>query len=1105
MLHGKNENRPVDILIAEDSATQREQLQYMLEEHGFVVRSAANGRLALEAARQRRPAVIISDIVMPELDGYGFVKALRRDEALKDVPVILLTSLSDPYDVIFGLECGADNFIRKPYQPAYLLQRIDYLLMNQELRRNQKMRMGIEINLGGQRHFITAERQQILDLLISTFEEATHINNELAVREGELARSNEVLNGLYRIAEGLNGATSEQQVVDMALERALSLPGIQAGWISLREGESGFRVAAARNLPPALLAPGAMEGPCRCRRMLLSGELDSVANILSCERLANATGDTRGLRYHAAIPLWEGNHTLGMMNLMGPSDGLFTEEELKILYGVGNQVALALQRAQLQEHLEDLVRQRTAALSAEIAERTRIEQEQARLVAILEATPDFVATGDSNGHTRYMNLAGLRMLGYEEDQPVAEISMGDGLTDWARKLVLETGLPTALRDGVWRGETAFVGPDGREIPISQVIIAHRAADGGAGYFSTIGRDITELKAQAARVARLNRVYAFLSGINSTIVRTRDRQRLFDEACRIAVDLGGFRMAWIGLFEPNGEDIEAAARAGHDDGYLDQIRLTAREDAADSCLLLVEALHTDAPVICNDVATDERMARWRVQALERGFRALAVFPLHQGARRVGALLLYASEQGLFDDEEMRLLVEVAGDISFALDHIEKADQINYLAYFDAITDLPNRALFQERLAERLRVAELDAERLAVCLFDVDRFKNINDTMGRRVGDMLLRQIAERITTVAGPRECVARIGADAFAFVLPNVQNERDAAHRLEQQLQACFAEPFTLDGCELRVSGKAGLAIYPIDATESELLFANAEAAWKNAKQTGERYLFYTQKMTDAVVRSFSLENNLRKALANEEFVLHYQPKVDIDNRRIVGVEALIRWQSPELGLIPPMQFIPLLEETRMILDVGAWALKRAVLDHQTWVDRGLVAPRIAVNVSAIQMRQKDFVDVVVDAIGSVAQTRPIDLELTESLLMTDMQGNIEKLNALRALGLKIAIDDFGTGHSSLKYLAQLPVDTLKIDRSFIITMFKEPSAKILTQTIISLAHSLDLSVVAEGVDSEEQARFLKVLRCDQMQGYLFSKPLPMAEMTALLEPESGS
>ena len=262
----RHEKRGVQILIAEDSATQREQLQHMLEEHGFAVASAANGRQALEAARRRKPTLIISDIVMPELDGYGLCKALRGDESLKEIPVILLTSLADAHDVIFGLECGADNFIRKPYQANYLLQRIDYLLMNLELRRNQKMRVGIEISLGGQRHFITAERQQILDLLISTYEQATHINKELAAREGELAHSNQVLNGLYRIAEGLNRATSERQVSEAALERALALPGIQAGWISLREGESGFRLVAARNLPPALEAPGAMEGECLCRR-----------------------------------------------------------------------------------------------------------------------------------------------------------------------------------------------------------------------------------------------------------------------------------------------------------------------------------------------------------------------------------------------------------------------------------------------------------------------------------------------------------------------------------------------------------------------------------------------------------------------------------------------------------------------------------------------------------------------------------------------------------------------------------------------------------------------------------------------------------------------
>ncbi|TAK82475.1 MAG: EAL domain-containing protein [Betaproteobacteria bacterium] len=966
----------VEILIAEDSATQREQLQHLLEEHGYAVASAANGREALESARRRKPTLIISDIVMPELDGYGLCKALKSDESLKEVPVILLTSLSDAHDVIFGLECGADNFIRKPYQGDYLLQRIDYLLMNLELRRNQKMRMGIEISLGGQRHFITAERQQILDLLISTYEQATHINKELTTREKELAHSNELLNGLNRIADGLNRATSEREVAETALERALTLPGIQAGWISLREGQSGFRLAAARNLPPALEAPGAMDGECLCRRRLLSRELSSAANILECERLGRTEGDTHGLRYHAAVPLWIGDRTLGVMNLVGPQEGLFTEEELKMLYGVGNQVAEALERARLHEHMERLVEQRTAALTAEVAERKRAE---------------------------------------------------------------------------------------------------------------------------ARVMRLNRVYAVLSGINTTIVRTRERQALFEEACRIAVEQGGFRMAWIGLLDPNGLDVAPVARAGADEGYLDKIWLIARDDAPDRCLLVVEALRKDAPIVCNDIGADARMERWREAALQRGYRSLVVFPLHAGDKMAGLLLLYAAETGFFDIEEMRLLAEVAGDISFALDHIEKAEQLDYLAYYDSITGLANRALFQERLAEHLRAADRERDRFAVCIFDVERFKTINDTLGRQAGDALLKQIAARMARAAGDQGRLGRVSADGFAFLLPHLHTEDDAARRLERKLHACFGGPFIVDGRELRVSAKAGLALFPNDATEGETLFANAEAALKKAKQTGDRYLFYTQRMTDAVARNFSLENKLRRALENEEFVLHYQPKVDLETHRFTGMEALIRWRSPELGLVPPIQFIPLMEETGLILEVGAWALRQAAADHRRWTEQGLAAPRIAVNVSAIQLRQRNFVDAVIDAIGRGATPPAIDLELTESLLMEDIRGNAEKLKALQALGVKVAIDDFGTGHSSLSYLATLPVDVLKIDRSFIITMLEDPGSMSLVQTIISLAHSLKLAAVAEGVESEEQAKMLRLLRCDQMQGYLVSKPLPAGEAGALL------
>ena len=971
----KDEHRGVKILIVEDSATQREQLKHLLEEHGHAVAGAANGREALEAARRRKPTVIISDIMMPELDGYGLCKALKSDEALKDIPIVLLTTLSDARDVILGLECGADNFIRKPYQEDYLLHRIDYLLMNLELRRNQKMRMGIEISLGGQRHFITAERQQILDLLISTYEQATHINKELAAREGELARSNEMLNGLYRIAEGLNGATSERQVAETALERALSLPGIQAGWISLREGESAFRLAAARNLPPALQAPGAMEGDCMCRRRLLSGELDSAANILECERLGRTTGDTQGLRYHAAIPLWVGDRTLGVMNLVGPREGLFSDEELKILYGVGNQVAVALERARLHEHMERLVEQRTAKLEAEIGERKLAE---------------------------------------------------------------------------------------------------------------------------ARVKRLNRVYAVLSGISTAIVRTLDRRELFEEACRIAVEHGKLRMACIGLLDANGVDVTPVARAGFDDGYLDRVRLTARKDDPDACLLVARAIRENVPLICNDIATDARMVRWREAALQRGYRSLVVFPLHVADKLAGLLLLYAPDRDFFDTEEMLLLAEVAGDLSFALDHIEKAERLDYLAYYDVLTGLPNRALFHDRANQLLHAARRrDGTKIALVVLDLERFRTVNETFGRVAGDAVLKQVAERLSAGRLGPDHLARIGGDTFAAVLGDLAKEQEALNFVEKRIVDALHEPITLDGQELRVSARAGIALFPADGADVDALFRNAEAALKKAKLSGDRYLFYTPELNARAAERLSLENRLRRALEHGELALHYQPKIDLTTGRICGLEALMRWDDPDSGPVPPVKFIPVLEETGLILEAGQWALERAVADSGAWRAKGLPAPRISVNVSALQLRQKDFVATVERAARGAAGV--LDLEITESLIMQDIEANIEKLKAVRDMGIGVAIDDFGTGYSSLSYIAKLPIDTLKIDRAFILNLARNPGDVGIVTTIISLAHSLKLKVVAEGVETQEQAKLLRLLKCDEMQGYLFSPAVPAGQVESFL------
>ncbi len=1096
---GRVKSDAMEILIAEDSPTQAAQLAHLLEERGYAVSATANGREALALMERRRPSLVISDILMPELDGYGLCRAIKAEERFKDVPVMLVTTLSDPEDVIRGLECGADNFIRKPYDEKYLLSRIEYLLMNLELRKSQKMQVGVEINLGERRHFITAERQQILDLLISTYEQAVQINSELKLREADLAHSNEVLNGLYRIAEGLNQAGGEQEVAELALERALELPGIQAGWISFREGESSFRLAAARNLPPALDAPGAMEGECECRRRLVSGALDSVINILECERLARAGDGAGGLCYHAAVPLWVGERTLGVMNLVGPEKGLFNDADLKVLHGIGNQVAVALERARLREHLERLVQERTARLEAEIEERKRIEKDQARLVAIVEATPDFVASGDPSGRVFYCNRAGLRMLGFEAEQDISALHVGQGHPEWAERLVREQGIPYAVEHGTWSGETAFLRRDGGEVPLSQVIIAHRDEAGAVEYISTIARDVTRRKEYEKRITRLNRVYAVLSGINTTIVRTRDRQELFTEACRIAVEHGLFRFAWIGLLDANGVDVTPVARAGVEEGYLDIVRLTAA-DAPDRCDMIARAIIEKKAVVCNYIGTDPRMARWRGEALRRGYRSMAVFPLQVEDRVVGLFLLYAAETDFFDTQEMALLVEVAGDVSFALDHIEKAERLNYLAYYDVLTGFPNRTLFHDRLDQRVGAAHCDGKVFAVIMLDLERFRIINETLGQHAGDELLRLVARRLTDSLEETDILGRLGGNSFGIATRRTDDGMVLAHVLEHTLNRLHGEPFEVGGEELRVAAKAGVAVYPGDGADADTLYRNAEAALENAKRSGDRYLFYAPSFNARMAETLTLENKLRRAVERGELALSYQAKIGLKQRRISGFEALMRWSDPENGPVPPHKFIPVLEETGLILDAGRWALETAAASVRQWRAGGLQAPRVAVNVSAIQLRHRDFVGMVERALGSARDaTGILDLEITESLIMQDIESNIRKLKAVRDLGVEISVDDFGTGYSSLSYINRLPINALKIDRAFIVNMTGNPDDLSIVSTIIALGHSLGLRVVAEGVETKEQANLLTLLKCDEIQGYLFSPPVPAEEVESLL------
>jgi diguanylate cyclase (GGDEF)-like protein len=674
---------------------------------------------------------------------------------------------------------------------------------------------------------------------------------------------------------------------------------------------------------------------------------------------------------------------------------------------------------------------------------------------------------------------------------------GRSVRSWLRRMepVDREAFRKTVSDAARTGQRAEIEfrleRDGKRVYLRQVIeplADERSAQGAERWFSTL-QDVTEQKAAEERIRRLNRVYAVLSGINGLIVRARSREELFTQACRIAVEAGQLRMAWLGVFQAGDQTVTPAACYGHEAGFLSLMSLSLSDPGPEGRGLVRRALREKRAVIINDMERDTKF-RLREEALRRGFHSGAVLPLVVGDEIVGVLGLFAAEAHFFDDEEMRLLSELAGDIAFAIEHIDKSAKLDYLAYFDSLTGLANRALFLQRLEQALVTTLAAGQRLAVFVLDVDRFKSINDAIGRQAGDTLLKELAARM--IEGHTDtALARLGADHFAVFRLNVESEEQIARLVERRLGELFGKPYALGESELRVSAKIGIALAPEDGERADTLLQKAEAALKRAKKRGEPYVFHAPAMSERTAENLALENRLRRALELNEFVLHYQPKVEIATRRIVGVEALIRWQSPELGLVPPMRFIPLLEETGLILEVGSWALKQAVSDHRKWSANGLAIPRVAVNVSALQLRQRNFVATLEQALHEGAQPVGLDLEITETLVMQDVEATTAKLKSARELGVQIAIDDFGTGYSSLAYLARLPVHTLKIDRAFIRDIPASADASTLVATMIGLAHSLRLDVVAEGVETEEQAKALLSLRCDQMQGFLFSKPVP--------------
>ena len=438
--------------------------------------------------------------------------------------------------------------------------------------------------------------------------------------------------------------------------------------------------------------------------------------------------------------------------------------------------------------------------------------------------------------------------------------------------------------------------------------------------------------------------------------------------------------------------------------------------------------------------------------------------------------------------------IAGASTIARDITQRKaaeKQIQFLAYYDALTGLPNRTLLQDRLTRALASARRRKDKVALLFLDLDRFKTINDSLGHSVGDLVLQQVAERLKKWAREQDTVARVGGDEFLIVLTAVKEPADAAVAAERLMNTMNAA-YVVQGHSLGISCSVGISIFPEHGAEGETLIKNADAAMYSAKESGCNNLqFFTKDMNAQAVERLALENGLRLALDKKELFLVYQPQIEIATGRIIGLEALLRWQHPELGLVPPDKFIRIAENSGLIMPIGEWVLRTACSQTRKWQDEGLLAVSVAVNVSSVQFRQAGFCELIRRVLHETGLApQYLELEITESLLLSNEDVMLSVLQELKAMGLKLAIDDFGTGYSSLSYLRQFPVGKLKIDRSFIRDIAVDPDDAAITTAIISLAKSLNLKVIAEGVEDEAQMTFLTAHRCDEIQGYYFSKPL---------------
>ncbi len=982
--------------------------------------------------------------------------------------------------------------------------------------------------------------------------------DEKARSEGQKESLTRMLAALSATNEAIVRAGSRDELYQLVCEAAatggkftsttiaLAVPGSNCMEIVAGAGPTS---ATARQVTLSIREEDP-EGRGVCGITFRSGQACIFNDYLADPRAAAFHEKARreGSRSGAGFPLFVRGQVVGVMLYVAHETNAFTPEFTELLQRLADNVSFALEnferadeKARTEGQKEDLTRM-LAALSATneaiVRASTRSElfdlvcqatakggKFTATSIALKRSGSDYLEVVAAAGPTAASSLE-VRLSSNEahpEGQGSSGMAIRSGkpciINDYRADTRSQAFHARAVRDGTRSGGAFPLFVRGQVVGVLICVaiekdtftpefseLLQRLTDNVSFALENFERADEKAKTEEQK-ERLTRMLAALSATNEAIVRANSRSELFELVCEATAKGGKFTSTSIGLVRPDSDYLDFVAAAGPTADSARKVKASVNEAHPEGRGLSGTAIRSRQPCIINDYLTDARGAAFHAIARNDSTQSGAGFPLLVRGQVVGIIIFISPEKHTFTPEFADLLKRLTDNVSFALENFDRADEktkaderIEYLASHDSLTNLPNREMFNGLLRRTIDASERYQRQFAVLFIDLDRFKVINDSLGHDAGDMLLVEIAGRLRRALRSSDVVARLGGDEFVVILEEAAEHHEVA-RIAGDLLSVLSQPLQLSGHECHTTASIGIAMYPSDGSDMQTLTKNADMAMYLAKEDGKNgFRFFTKEIKTQSIERLTLESALRRALEREQFSLHYQPKVDMVTGQITGVEALLRWNHPELGLVSPGQFIPLAEETGLIVPIGRWVLTEACAQNMAWQRRGLRPVTMAVNLSPRQFADPHLLQDVDEALlASGMSPVLLQLEVTESMVMRNVTRAIKVLDAVQSRGIRLAIDDFGTGYSSMSLMKQFPIDTIKIDRSFVRDLPNDSEDQAIAQAIISMGKALGMTVIAEGVETVEQETFLRNHACDEMQGFLFSKPLPPRQMADLL------